>query len=34
MKRSLIGDITVAIVGAMTYGVIQWEAADNQKRDA
>lgn len=34
MKRSLMGGIIVTIVGAMTYVLIQWEAAENQIRDA
>lgn len=35
MKRILlIGGITVAIVGAMTYVFVQWGAAETQKRDA
>ncbi|VVN92624.1 hypothetical protein [Pseudomonas fluorescens] len=34
MTRSLIGGITVAIVGAMTYVLIQWGTAENQKREA
>ncbi|KAA0980445.1 hypothetical protein [Pseudomonas sp. ANT_H12B] len=34
MQRSLIGGIAIAIVGAMTYLLVQWEAADSQRHDA
>ncbi|VVO31563.1 hypothetical protein [Pseudomonas fluorescens] len=34
MKLILMGGITVAIVSAMTYVLIQWGAAENQKQDA
>jgi hypothetical protein len=35
MKRSLMmGGITVAVIGAMSYGLIQWNTVENRKQDA
>jgi hypothetical protein len=33
MKRILIGGITVAIIGTMTYGFFQWKIVESQKHD-
>jgi hypothetical protein len=35
MKRSLMmGSIAVAVIGAMSYGLIQWNTVENRKQDA
>jgi acylphosphatase len=33
MKRILIGSLTLAIIGTMTYGLLQWRAIDKQNQE-
>jgi len=33
MKRFLIVTLTLAIIGAMTYGLLQWKAIDKQNQE-
>jgi hypothetical protein len=33
MKRILIGTLTLAIIGTMTYGLLQWRAIDKQNQE-
>ncbi|MHC8339855.1 hypothetical protein [Pseudomonas sp. HLT2-19-2] len=33
MKRILIGGITVAIIGTMTFGFFQWKVAENHQHE-
>ena len=33
MKRILIGGITVAVIGTMTYGFFQWNVVENHKHN-
>jgi hypothetical protein len=33
MKRILIGALTLAIIGTMTYGMFQWRAVDKQNTE-
>ncbi|HCS43109.1 MAG TPA: hypothetical protein DIW52_09825 [Pseudomonas sp.] len=34
MKRTLMGGLTVAVVAAVIYGLIQWDTVENRKQDA